>query len=209
MLHPRLRDDPKVKLLERTNLRHLDLGTTGNIRFDVVVADLSFISLTVVVGVLAQELPVPGADLVLLVKPQFEVGKVVARRGRGVVKDSTERRAALERVASALVQCGASIMGAMASPLLGPAGNAEYLLHARALVAAPRGGSVVPQAVLDAAIGASPDIRPDTVASLQSGTAEGLAHDAGTGSQAGASGSVSPLSEPHLSEAGRMLREDR
>jgi len=161
MLHPRLRDDPKVTSLERTNLRHLDLAATGNIRFDVVVADLSFISLTVVVGVLARELPVPGADLVLLVKPQFEVGKAVARRGRGVVKDPTERRAVLERVASALVSSGASIMDAMASPLLGPAGNAEYLLHARALVAVPRGESAVPEAVLDAAIGASPDIGDD------------------------------------------------
>jgi 23S rRNA (cytidine1920-2'-O)/16S rRNA (cytidine1409-2'-O)-methyltransferase len=181
MLHPRLRDDPKVKLLERTNLRHLDLAATGDIRFDVVVADLSFISLTVVVEVLARELPVPGADLVLLVKPQFEVDKEVARRGRGVVKDSTERRGALERVASALVSSGASIMGAMASPLLGPAGNAEYFLHARALFAAPAGASAVPGAVLDAAIGASPDIHTGTVA--------------GT--------------EPHLSEAGQMLREDR
>jgi len=184
MLHPRLRDDPKVKVLERTNLRYLDLGTTGNIRFDVVVADLSFISLTVVVGVLAQELPVPGADLVLLVKPQFEVGKVVARRGRGVVKDPTERRAALERVASALVQCGASIMGAMASPLLGPAGNAEYLLHARALVGAPRGTSAIPRGILDAAIAGFPDIGPDTVARFDS-------------------------DEPHLSEAGRTSSEDR
>jgi 23S rRNA (cytidine1920-2'-O)/16S rRNA (cytidine1409-2'-O)-methyltransferase len=184
MLHPRLRDDPKVKVLERTNLRYLDLGTAGNIRFDVVVADLSFISLTVVVGVLAQELPVPGADLVLLVKPQFEVGKVVARRGRGVVKDPTERRDALERVASALVQCKASIMGVMASPLLGPAGNAEYFLHARALAAAPRGTSAIPRGVLDAAIAGSPDIGPDTVGSFNS-------------------------DEPHLSEAGRMSSEDR
>jgi 23S rRNA (cytidine1920-2'-O)/16S rRNA (cytidine1409-2'-O)-methyltransferase len=160
MLHPRIREDVRVRLLERTNLRHVDLAATGGERFEVLVADLSFISLTAVVGSLACQLAVPGGDLVLLVKPQFEVGKVVASRGRGVVKDPTERRAALGRVASALVGCGAGIIGAMASPLLGPAGNAEYFLHARALV----GGApveverAVPEPILDAAVRASPDL---------------------------------------------------
>jgi 23S rRNA (cytidine1920-2'-O)/16S rRNA (cytidine1409-2'-O)-methyltransferase len=160
LVHPRIREDARVRLLERTNLRHVDLDATGGDRFEVLVADLSFISLTAVAWLLACELALPGADLVLLVKPQFEVGKVVASRGRGVVKDPTERRAALGRVASALVGCGAGIIGAMASPLMGPAGNAEYFLHARA----PLGGApveaerAVQEAMLDAAVRASPDL---------------------------------------------------
>jgi 23S rRNA (cytidine1920-2'-O)/16S rRNA (cytidine1409-2'-O)-methyltransferase len=159
MLHPRLRQDPRVTLLERTNLRQVDLDVTGGVRFEVLVADLSFISLTAVVGLLVGELAAQGGDLVLLVKPQFEVGRLVARRGRGVVRDPAERRAALGRVASALIARGAGIIGAMASPLLGPAGNAEYFLHARASVGGASGGvrGSVPGAILDAAIAASPD----------------------------------------------------
>jgi 23S rRNA (cytidine1920-2'-O)/16S rRNA (cytidine1409-2'-O)-methyltransferase len=188
MLHSSLRDDPRVRTLERTNLRYLSLAGTGNVRFDLVVADLSFISLTTVAEVLVRELPAPQADLVLLVKPQFEVGKVVASRGRGVVKDPAERREALERVACALVSSGASIMGAMASPLLGPAGNAEYFLHARVLVGAAPGDHAVASGVLDAAIAGSPDMGR-------------------TGSSSSVASSPS-RSESHAGEAGETLRED-
>jgi len=152
-----LRADPRVILLERTNVRHLELAATGGDRFDLVVADLSFISLVTVVDVLATALPVPHADLLFLVKPQFEVGRQVASKGRGVVKDPAERRAALERVASALVSAGACIMGAMASPLLGPAGNAEFLLHARALAYATGEAHMPYSEMLDAAVASSPD----------------------------------------------------
>jgi len=180
MFDSSLRGDPRVTLLERTNVRHLDLASTGGVPFDVVVCDLSFISITAVMEVLACEMAAAGADLVLLVKPQFEVGKVAASRGRGVVKDPAERRAALERCSIALESAGASIMDAMASPLLGPAGNAEYFLHAKAKAKArtktrssadPQTGattneaarakplllSTVRPAVLDAAVAASPD----------------------------------------------------
>lgn len=157
MIHPSLREDPRVVLLERTNVRHLDRAGCGGDAFDVVVADLSFISLVTVMDVIATELPAPGADLVLLVKPQFEVGRRVASKGRGVVKDPHDRRDALERVASALLSHGAGIMGAMASPLLGPAGNAEFLLHARALVFPEHRAPESVAAILDAAVAASPD----------------------------------------------------
>jgi 23S rRNA (cytidine1920-2'-O)/16S rRNA (cytidine1409-2'-O)-methyltransferase len=130
-LHPRLRADERVTVLERVNLRHLEAASVGR-PFDMVVADLSFISLTTVVPLLAGELAAPGADLILLVKPQFEAGRQAVHRGRGVVRDPSLRRGALQGVASALAESGASIMGAMASPLLGPAGNAEFFLHARA-----------------------------------------------------------------------------
>jgi hypothetical protein len=91
------------------------------------------------------------------VKPQFEVGQVEASRGRGVVRQPVLRRQALEKVASALVSSRATIMGAMASPVLGPAGNAEYLLWARS--GPPRVGTAPLDlaAVLDAAVAASPD----------------------------------------------------
>ncbi len=120
------------------------------------MADLSFISLTVVVPVLTDSLSRPDADLVLLVKPQFEVGPVEVSRGRGVIRDQALRRLTLEKVASALEACGATIMGAMASPVLGPAGNAEYLLWARR--GPPDRSAPSDLAVLlDAAMAQSPD----------------------------------------------------
>jgi 23S rRNA (cytidine1920-2'-O)/16S rRNA (cytidine1409-2'-O)-methyltransferase len=162
-LHPRLRADRRVTVLERTNVRHLE-GAPLGAPFEVVVADLSFISLATVVPVLAGVLAAPGADLVLLVKPQFEAGREAVRRGRGVVRDPALRRQALERAASALAAAGATIMGAMASPLLGPAGNAEFFLHARAhagetsapaaLAPAPPAPAAL-AAVLDAAVAES------------------------------------------------------
>jgi 23S rRNA (cytidine1920-2'-O)/16S rRNA (cytidine1409-2'-O)-methyltransferase len=166
-LHPRLRGDPRVDVRERTNIRTLDPGVLEG-RCEVIVADLSFISLTMVIPVLTGALAAPGADLVVLVKPQFEVGPVEASRGRGVIRDPALRRLALDKVASALTEAGATIMGAMASPVLGPAGNAEYLLWARmgspgALSPGTRApGAPVPEALdvagaLSAAVAESPD----------------------------------------------------
>ncbi len=130
-LDARLRRDPRVEVRERTNLRSLRLADVGGIPFDVLVADLSFISLVTVAPVLAGDLAGPDADLVVLVKPQFEAGRAEVSRGKGVIRDRGVRLAALESVASAFASQGATIMGAMASPLLGPAGNAEFLLHFR------------------------------------------------------------------------------
>jgi 23S rRNA (cytidine1920-2'-O)/16S rRNA (cytidine1409-2'-O)-methyltransferase len=157
-LHPRLRDDPSVDVRERTNIRSLSADDDGDGPFDLIVADLSFISLATVVPVLAGALAPPGTDLVLLVKPQFEVGRIEVSRGRGVVRDPVLRRSALARVASALMSAGATIMGAMASPVLGPAGNAEYLLWARAgSSGSPAASTFDVAAALDAAVAESPD----------------------------------------------------
>jgi 23S rRNA (cytidine1920-2'-O)/16S rRNA (cytidine1409-2'-O)-methyltransferase len=131
-LHPRVRSDPRVRVLERTNVRALTIASTGGAPFDVVVADLSFISLTAVAPKLCGELAAEGAEVVVLVKPQFEAGRVAASRGRGVIRDPAEHRSALGRVAAALEGCRATIMGVMASPVVGPAGNVEFLVHARA-----------------------------------------------------------------------------
>ena len=161
-IHPRLRGDARVQVLERTNVRLLGPDDVGRTRFDVVVADLSFISLTTVAPVLVGPVAAEGADVVVLVKPQFEAGRVAASRGRGVIRDPEVRRQALGSVAGALESCGATIMGAMASPVVGRAGNVEFLLHAVAPTA-PVGRSGASAAsrrvdeMLDAAIAESPD----------------------------------------------------
>jgi 23S rRNA (cytidine1920-2'-O)/16S rRNA (cytidine1409-2'-O)-methyltransferase len=129
-LHERLRADPRVSVLERTNVRHLTAAEAGG-PFPLVVADLSFISLRAVVPALAGTLAEPGADLVVLVKPQFEAGRADAARGRGVITDPAVWLGALEGVVAALSQAGTVMMDGMVSPLLGPQGNVEFLVHAR------------------------------------------------------------------------------
>lgn len=128
-LHERLRGDPRVDLRERTNVRSLDAEAIGG-PVDLVVADLSFISLRTVAPALLA-CAAPGADLVLLVKPQFEAGRAEASRGRGVIRDPEVRLRALEDVSGALASLGAAIMGSMESPLKGADGNVELLLHVR------------------------------------------------------------------------------
>ncbi len=135
-LHPSLRHDPRVTVLERTNVRTLTLGdlqaaAPGYEPCPLVVADLSFISLRSVVPALAGPISATGADLVLLVKPQFEAGRAAVSRGKGVIRDPALWLGALEGVASALHDAGTGIMGAMPSPLTGSAGNVEFLVHAR------------------------------------------------------------------------------
>jgi len=128
-LHPKLRGDRRVRVFERTNIRSATPSEVGG-PFGLVVADLSFISLVTVVPRLAGDLAEPGAPLVLLVKPQFEAGRAEVSKGRGVVRDPEVRRRTLHEVVAALLDTGATIMGAMASPVLGPAGNIEFFLHA-------------------------------------------------------------------------------
>ena len=127
-LHERIRRDPRVVVLERTNLRHVDPADLGP--FDVVVSDLSFISLTKVMGVLLG-CCAPDGWLVLLVKPQFEAGRQEVSRGRGVITDPVEWRGALERVIACAEQSGGRIAGLEPSPLRGGDGNVEFLLHLR------------------------------------------------------------------------------
>jgi 23S rRNA (cytidine1920-2'-O)/16S rRNA (cytidine1409-2'-O)-methyltransferase len=135
-LHERLRVDPRVEVHERTNVRAVRPGEMGA-PADLLVADLSFISLRTVLAP-ALALGTPEADLVALVKPQFEAGRQEAARGRGVITDPDIWARVLEEVAAALDAQGAAIMGAMASPLTGADGNVEFLLHAR------RGGRSAP-----------------------------------------------------------------
>lgn len=126
-LHEKLRGDPRVRVHERTNVRHLEPGDLGP-PFPLVVADLSFISLRVVLPNLLGQ-AAPGADLVLLVKPQFEAGRSEADRGRGVIRDPAVWRRVLSEVGVALAGAGAAIMDGMVSPISGADGNVEFLLH--------------------------------------------------------------------------------
>jgi 23S rRNA (cytidine1920-2'-O)/16S rRNA (cytidine1409-2'-O)-methyltransferase len=129
-LHERLRADPRVRNLERTNVRALTPADVGG-PAAIVVADLSFISLRTVLAALVG-LAEPGADLVLLVKPQFEAGREEAAKGRGVIRDPAVWHRVLDEVRAAALSQGAAMMGVMPSPITGAEGNVEFLVHCRA-----------------------------------------------------------------------------
>jgi 23S rRNA (cytidine1920-2'-O)/16S rRNA (cytidine1409-2'-O)-methyltransferase len=123
-----LRNDPRVTVLDRTNVREL-VAAALPYRPSLVTADLSFISLRSVIGSLVAAAD-PRADLVLLVKPQFEAAHDDVGPG-GVVVDEAVWRRAIEDVAAAVAAAGAPSAALISSPITGPAGNAEFLLHAR------------------------------------------------------------------------------
>jgi 23S rRNA (cytidine1920-2'-O)/16S rRNA (cytidine1409-2'-O)-methyltransferase len=128
LLDWRLRTDPRVTVLDRVNVRRLRPDQVQPPP-DLVSADLSFISLTLVLPALVAS-AAPGADFVLLVKPQFEAGKGRVGAG-GVVRDPAVQAAAVVQVAEAGRELGLGAAGVAASPLPGPAGNVEYFLWLR------------------------------------------------------------------------------
>lgn len=129
-LHERLRRDPRVTNLERTNVRHLDPDVVGG-PVDLVVGDLSFISLRLVIAPLVSVCQ-PGAPMVLLVKPQFEAGKAEVSRGRGVVTDPTVWERVRGEIETALTEAGCRLRGWVDSPITGADGNREFLVYATA-----------------------------------------------------------------------------
>ncbi len=139
----RLRTDPQVVVLERTNVRYLQPGDLPPPPPEIVAADLSFISLQLVLPAL-RRVAAPEADFVLLVKPQFEAGREHVGAG-GVVRDPAAWRQALTAVQAAAAGVGLGLAGACVSPLPGPAGNVEFFLHLRAGASSAAG-------VLDAAV---------------------------------------------------------
>ncbi|MDA2893641.1 TlyA family RNA methyltransferase [Mycolicibacterium sp. BiH015] len=124
-----VRTDPRVVVMERTNVRDLTPDAIGG-PVDLVVADLSFISLATVLPALTA-CASPGADIVPMVKPQFEVGKDRVGAG-GVVSDPLLRADAVRGVARRAAELNWHAVAVTASPLPGPAGNVEYFLHLRA-----------------------------------------------------------------------------
>jgi 23S rRNA (cytidine1920-2'-O)/16S rRNA (cytidine1409-2'-O)-methyltransferase len=122
-LHPRLRDDPRVVVLERTNARYV---TELPFAPQLVVCDVSFISVGKALASLLA-LAAPGWQALALVKPQFEAGRAVARGG--VVRDPAVQRRVLRQVAEEALGWGAETVGAVDSGLPGPKGNREFFLH--------------------------------------------------------------------------------
>ena len=147
----RLRNDPKIRLLEKTNARYLKTADIGEEDIDFVAMDVSFISATLVLPAvihsafgtrksIAVETPlaaspsVPPRKIVVLVKPQFEVGRELVGKG-GIVRDEAAQQAAVRKIKDALGRLGATRAESIDSPILGAEGNREFLLYAEFPVA--------------------------------------------------------------------------
>jgi 23S rRNA (cytidine1920-2'-O)/16S rRNA (cytidine1409-2'-O)-methyltransferase len=143
-----LQTDKRVTVMDRTNVRTLTLDDIGGEPVDLVVSDLSFISLTLVLPALIGVVK-PDGDLVLMVKPQFEVGKERLGKG-GVVRDPELRADAVRAVAAKAAELGWGVEAVAASPLPGPSGNVEYFLWIR------RSAPVLDETMLQTAIERGP-----------------------------------------------------
>jgi 23S rRNA (cytidine1920-2'-O)/16S rRNA (cytidine1409-2'-O)-methyltransferase len=128
-LADKLRKDPRVVVMERTNARHLDRDSFTE-PIDLVVVDASFISIDKLVDAIA-DFVANGGLLLALVKPQFEAGRSEASRGKGVIRDPLTREAAIERARSAIEQAGFAIEQECDSRVHGPKGNVERFVLAR------------------------------------------------------------------------------
>ena len=124
-----LRTHPRVEVFERTNVRFLEVDEVGG-PANLVVADLSFISLKVVFSRLAA-LCEPYGDLLILIKPQFEAGRVEAARGQGIIRNPEVWQRVLEEIRECAVKAEFGVMGLMVSPLRGANGNVEFFIHCR------------------------------------------------------------------------------
>lgn len=137
-IHARLRSDPRVKLLEKTNARYLTqqeikrAGANASVNF--IAIDVSFISVTLVLPAVLNSVLVSTAadsrrELVILIKPQFEVGRERVGKG-GIVKDEAAQQDAVMKVRQKVEELGGKNIELMESPILGMEGNREFLLHA-------------------------------------------------------------------------------
>lgn len=139
----KLRTDPRVTVMERTNFRHLETDAFDR-PFDIIVADTSFISLRTILARAVGDLAESG-DIVALVKPQFEAGRERLGTG-GVVRDPEVHREVLREVRDAMLALGLTPVALVSSPLLGPAGNREFLMRMR------RSGEPLDDARIDAVV---------------------------------------------------------
>jgi 23S rRNA (cytidine1920-2'-O)/16S rRNA (cytidine1409-2'-O)-methyltransferase len=133
-IHARLRSDPRVKLLEKTNARYLtqqDIARAGaSAAISFIAIDVSFISVTLVLpAVLESTVAALRRELVILIKPQFEVGRERVGKG-GIVKDEAAQQDAVRKVRQKVEELGGKNIELMESPILGMEGNREFLLHA-------------------------------------------------------------------------------
>jgi 23S rRNA (cytidine1920-2'-O)/16S rRNA (cytidine1409-2'-O)-methyltransferase len=131
----RLRSDIRVKLLERTNARYLNASQLPAMKFPItfIAVDVSFISVTLILPALVESVFRPTApekqQMVVLVKPQFEVGRELVGKG-GIVRDATAQQNAVTKVRGAVASLGGRELDAIESPILGMEGNREFLLYA-------------------------------------------------------------------------------
>lgn len=123
-LAQKLRLDPRVVVMEETDFRSIEDFPE---KIDFFLADVSFISLTKIIPKIIA-LRSPSSQAVLLIKPQFEVGKKEASRGRGIIRDPKLREETVERISNFAVSCGFEVRGLTTSPITGAKGNIEYLL---------------------------------------------------------------------------------
>jgi len=123
----KLRQDPRVVMIERVNIRAIEASLVPE-PIDIAVIDVSFISLEKVVPSIIQFLT-PGAELVALIKPQFEVGREQVGKG-GIVRDEAARTAAVIRITEFIGSCGFEVKGMIPSPITGQDGNVEFLIYA-------------------------------------------------------------------------------
>jgi len=140
-LHERLRADRRVTVREQTDIRNVTPELLGG-PVPLLVADLSFISVSAVASSLVSLVSADGGRIVVLVKPQFEAGRTEVSRGRGVIRDPEIWRRTLTEAIDALNDAGASIMGAMVSPIRGAEGNVEFLVDGVVLSPAVTTGSL-------------------------------------------------------------------
>jgi len=129
LLAERLRQDPRVVVRDETNARFLEAGAVGG-GVELAVVDASFISLEKLLPALAQIVH-GGGRLLALIKPQFEVGREEAKRARGVIKDETTRRVAIDRVLAEIGAAGFEVLGDAPCRVPGPKGNVEHFALAR------------------------------------------------------------------------------
>lgn len=124
ILHWKLRQDPRVVVMERTNARYLELLPE---RVSLVTVDVSFISIKALLPVFTKWFRMEGGEVIALVKPQFEAGRAQVSRGGGVIRDSAIHTEVLSDVLAFAQECGYGARGLIRSPLLGPKGNVEFL----------------------------------------------------------------------------------
>jgi 23S rRNA (cytidine1920-2'-O)/16S rRNA (cytidine1409-2'-O)-methyltransferase len=125
-LHWKLRNDPRVVVMERTNARHVESLPE---QVSLVTVDASFISLRILLPVIRGWLVEQGGEVVALIKPQFEAGRQEVSRGDGVIQDPVIHRRVLTEILQFTAQEGWTVGGLIRSPLKGPKGNTEFLVH--------------------------------------------------------------------------------
>lgn len=132
-----LRNDPRVVSFEKVNIKNIqisdrELFLKNNETFEIIVGDLSFISLTLIIPKLVEVVSSEGTQMLLLVKPQFEVSHKIASKFKGVIKDPQYWIESLKTVYDCFVECSMSVKGAVESPIKGGSGNTEFFLMSKA-----------------------------------------------------------------------------